>query len=139
MTGSSRVRRMLAALAGATTLVATVNVAGADAYPGARNCVIANHRVHHGDHDPAKCIHLTPNHQGVAYVVQKEVHRVGRKGHKHRKVVYVLYTLAQFRSNKFGNARVRLTIPDKLHFGIHQVHFKVGRKSTTDWIRVVRG
>lgn len=139
MTGIPRVRRMLAALAAATTLVSTANVASADAYPGMRGCFIANHRVHHGEHDRAKCIHLLKNHRGIAYVVQKEVHRVGRKGHKHRKVVYVLYTLAQFRSNEFGNARVHLTIPDKLHFGIHQVHFKVGRKSSKDWIRVVRG
>lgn len=135
----SRTRRVIAAFAIATALISVGGVASADAYPGAQNCVIANHRVHHGDHDPARCIHLMKNHQGVAYVVQKEVHRVGRKGHKHRKVVYVVYTLAHFRSNRFGNARIRLTIPDELRYGVHHVHFKSGRKYSEDWIAVVRG
>ena len=123
----------------AVALTMLIAAPKAQARPYQMQCNIAQHRVHRGDHDGAKCVHGMKDHSGVVYVVQKERHRVGRRGHKHWKTVYTLYTMGRFHTNRFGAAFVHFRIPQRLHFGVHQVHFKTGHKSAQDWIRVVRG
>lgn len=125
----------------ATAVVAlTMLVAApqAQARPYHMQCNIAHHRVHRGDHDGAKCIHGMKDHDGVVYVVQKEHRRVGRPHHKHWKTVYKLYTMGRFHTDRSGAALVHFRIPRRLHFGLHQVHFKTGHKSAKDWIAVAR-
>lgn len=121
------------ALAGITTAAALLGLlaapnAGASSLDG---CRIAQHRVHRGAADTARCAQLPPQHRGAAFTIQKET----RNG----KAVYVKYVLGRFSTNRRGGAKVDLTIPRKLYVGIHQVYFRVGVKETRDWIRVVRG
>lgn len=128
---------LLATAAVALTMLVAAPQAQAVPYPP--QCNIAHHNVHRGDHDRAKCIHEPHNHSGVAYVVQKERHRVGPRHHKHWKTEYKLYVLGKFHTNRFGTADVDLHIPQALHLGGHKVHFKVRHQFDQDWIKVVRG
>lgn len=123
-------RALTGVIAAGTTLlgVLTAPSAGARSLDG---CRIAQHRVHRGDADTARCAQLPPSHKGAAFTIQKET----RNG----KAVYVKYVLGRFTTNRRGGAVVDLTIRRKLYFGVHQVYFRVGVKETRDWIRVVRG
>ncbi|HET6876269.1 MAG TPA: hypothetical protein VFH38_01930 [Jatrophihabitans sp.] len=138
-----RFATLLVAVLATAAVTLTMLVAAPEAQAGPYNhhlrCTIAQHRVHRGDHDPAHCIYGPHSHSGVAYVVQKERQRVGRRHHKHWKTVWKLYVLGKFHTNRFGTADVDLHIPQALHLGGHKVHFKVRHQFDQDWIKVVRG
>lgn len=135
-----RYSTMLVTILATAAVALTMLIAApqAQARPYHFQCNVTQHRVHRGDHDGAKCIHGMKNHNGFVYVVQKERHRVGPRGHKHWKWVLTLYTMGKFHTNRFGTAFVHFRIPRRLHFGTHTVHFKNGKKHATDWIAVAR-